>query len=733
MNKSKKEREKLMETITQTNRTILFSEINPEKLNLLTLIGDVRGKTSLDDDKIKEINEMLLVESFAEFLEKFAPVVYSWCDAKTGSIQYSLVKPENIPDNCITEIPLNEMNDLLNMLITLQGAKGAMGVANVDFKFSNVLDMISPKKIMEDIRQVRKEIQYTYGKYMELDDEDPKRLDMGDQLNFQFEQASHNYNNVLAMLPLAIEDIKTRLLLGSGESAQGGQEFKAGLLSMGDDGELKILEMKQEEGTQLAVVDDHVNSSLVQTFRDDYDALNDTPSDYVRELVVRTFCPLTSTVESSVDRELEVRNYNTYLEFYKKSKDDFVKAVKPLIEKILGVKAFFDQYQVKEKGMQPKLLITNIPLEMLVKSSNLPRLLTYLNTTNDKNEFENTLWFGIVPDVELNQSGGGKLQRMRFAGNQKVKKPGTNSMESLATLMNAITPYKITTFFSFSTGEESTFSYVATEGIGIFKDKCTPLMKKEYSEFVVPCIPNVTIIPKDKSGLILDNRMVIDEEGNVALSKEKEDIMKMWIEGVYIGAAYGAAGIAASWQCPEYLKQRFPNTSMEYPGVRYDIEADDNALLVTTSMTKEISGFTNAIKNSINNTGFGFVFTSDNAQHKGRDIRNIMVYKARNLLSNGTEFEPIYKTLVVTYIERMLRFYSGDFKQDKILKFFSNNPSSQKSKWDANRQYVNSLLQDGDELDFNIDEKNGICNVQLTFSNTTRNLKVELTRKGQSA
>ncbi|MGC6177236.1 transcriptional regulator [uncultured Clostridium sp.] len=722
-----------METITQTNRTILFSEINPEKLNLLTLIGDVRGKTSLDDDKIKEINEMLLVESFAEFLEKFAPVVYSWCDAKTGSIQYSLVKPENIPDNCITEIPLNEMNDLLNMLITLQGAKGAMGVANVDFKFSNVLDMISPKKIMEDIRQVRKEIQYTYGKYMELDDEDPKRLDMGDQLNFQFEQASHNYNNVLAMLPLAIEDIKTRLLLGSGESAQGGQEFKAGLLSMGDDGELKILEMKQEEGTQLAVVDDHINSSLVQTFRDDYDALNDTPSDYVRELVVRTFCPLTSTVESSVDRELEVRNYNTYLEFYKKSKDDFVKAVKPLIEKILGVKAFFDQYQVKEKGMQPKLLITNIPLEMLVKSSNLPRLLTYLNTTNDKNEFENTLWFGIVPDVELNQSGGGKLQRMRFAGNQKVKKPGTNSMESLATLMNAITPYKITTFFSFSTGEESTFSYVATEGIGIFKDKCTPLMKKEYSEFVVPCIPNVTIIPKDKSGLILDNRMVIDEEGNVALSQEKEDIMKMWIEGVYIGAAYGAAGIAASWQCPEYLKQRFPNTSMEYPGVRYDIEADDNALLVTTSMTKEISGFTNAIKNSINNTGFGFVFTSDNAQHKGRDIRNIMVYKARNLLSNGTEFEPIYKTLVVTYIERMLRFYSGDFKQDKILKFFSNNPSSQKSKWDANRQYVNSLLQDGDELDFNIDEKNGICNVQLTFSNTTRNLKVELTRKGQSA
>ncbi len=718
-----------METITQTNRTLLFAEINPERNNLLTLIGDVRGKSSLDDDKMKEINEELVVSSFEEFLEKYAPVVYSWCDAAAGDIQYSLVRPENIPDNCITEIPLNESNDLVNMLITLLDAKGAQGVANVDFTFSNIMDMISPKKIMEDIRQVRREIQYTYEKYAQLDDEDPKKLDLGDKLNDQFEQASQNYNHVLAMLPLAIEDAKTRLLLGDGETKQRGRDFKAGLLSMGEDGELKILEMKQEENTQLAIVDDKINTGLIEAFKEDYDALNDTPSDYVRDLVVRTFCPLSSTMESIVDREAEVRNYNQYLEFYKKSKDDFVKAVKPLIEKLLGVKIFFDQYQVKEKGMQPQLLISNISLEMMVKASNLPRLLTYLNTTNDKNEFENTIWFAIVPDVELSQSGGGKLQRIRFAGNQRQEKPGANSIENLSILMNAIQPYRITTFFSFRTGEETTFNYIATEGVGIFKEKCAPLMKKEYSEFVVPCIPNATIIPKDKSGLILDKRMVMDEQGNVVLSNEKEDVMKMWLEGIYVGAAYEAAGIVAAWQCPEYLKERFNNTSPEYPGVRFDVEADDNALLAATSMTKEISGFTNAIKNAINHTGFGFVFSSDNAQYKGKEIKNITVYKARNLLSNGTEFEPIYKTLVVTYIERMLRFYSSDFKQDKILKFFSSNPNSQKSRWDADRQHINSILQDGDELDYSIDEKYGICNVQVTFANTTKNLKVQLTRK----
>ena len=74
-----------METITQTNRTILFAEINPERLNLLTLVGDVRGKSSLDDDKIKEINEELLVSSFEEFLAGRVPPCETRVSSKAAS------------------------------------------------------------------------------------------------------------------------------------------------------------------------------------------------------------------------------------------------------------------------------------------------------------------------------------------------------------------------------------------------------------------------------------------------------------------------------------------------------------------------------------------------------------------------------------------------------------------------------------------------------------------------
>lgn len=65
-----------MDVINQINRTILFGEINPEKLDLITIVGDTKGVNSLSDDKIKKINEPLLVNNFDESLNKFSAVVY---------------------------------------------------------------------------------------------------------------------------------------------------------------------------------------------------------------------------------------------------------------------------------------------------------------------------------------------------------------------------------------------------------------------------------------------------------------------------------------------------------------------------------------------------------------------------------------------------------------------------------------------------------------------------------
>lgn len=715
-----------MEIINQTNRTMLFEEINPEKLDLVTIVGDVKGIDSLSDEKIKEINEHLLVRSFDEFLDKFSPTVYSFFNAANQRVMYTLKKPEGIPDDMISEIKVNQHNDFLKMLFTLIDTKRSQGITNVDFKFENLLDMISPKKVMDDIRQVRKEIHYMYSQYEKLDDDDPKKLDMGDKLNAMFEEASQNYNNVMAMLPLAIEDIKTRLLLGGTKEENEGEAVQIGMLTIGESGELKIIEAPKSETKELMLLDENSSTGLTTVFEEDYDSISESPSGYVRDLVVRTFVPLPA-VQTEVNVEQEVQNYNTYLEFYKNAKDDFVKTVKPLVEKILGVKMFFDQYATKNKGMLPTMLVANAKLDMLVKSSNIPRLETFLNTVNSKNDFTDTIWFGIVPSVELETAGNVRVSRQRFKGNEKIVKQEGYSMESLSMLLQVVKDYKIQVFFNFESGEDTTFNSMATSGIEKYIDKCTPLVRREYSEFAVPCVPNFTIIPKEKSGVIIDSKMLQTEHG-VELSKEKEDILKLWIEGVYVGAAYVAAGLVAAYQCPEYLREAFKTVNKDYPGVRFDIEAGDNSLRTVTTMAKEITGFTNKIKDSINSKNFGFVFSSENAQLQEKDIRRITVYKARSMALSEDGFDSIYKTLVSTYIERILRYQTGDFKHENIVRFFSNNPSSQKSKWLGSRGYVNSIIQDGDDMSYVIDEKSNMCHIDLVFNGNVKNLEVMITK-----
>lgn len=721
--------------IRQTNRTILLEEINPEMLDLMTLVGDVRGMDSLADEKIQEIDQTLLVGSFQEFLDKFQPKVYSYYDSVKQSVEFTLKKPENLPEHLITVIPLNMSNDFFKMLCSLIDTKRATGQKNVDFQFESVLSQITPKKVMEDVRQSRKELAYTLGQYSELEEGDPKKLDLGDKLNVLMEEASRNYNNVLALLPLAIEDSETRLLLGAGDHTGKSEKIAAGILQLGTDGALKVLEAPKPDETALALVESGSNQALVAALEEDYEALNEeNGNDYVKALVVRAFCPLAAASQQEIDYETEVANHNAYLDFYTQAKQNFIKVARPLIEKMLGIKEFFAQYTVKGRGMRPTLLIANTRPDLLAKSNLIPRVQTYLNTINNKNDYDHSLWFAIFPNLSFSKSEGIKITRQRFAGNQKVEHANVNTMETLATLCEIFHNYGVKIFFSFDTIEETTFNKISSDGVAPFIDRCEPLMDKPYSAYAVPCMPNMTIVPKDKSGVVTGAYMKLGEDGNSAqLSKEKEDICRLWVEGVYISAAYVAAGMMAACQCPEYLKERFvKNVHPDYPGVRYDIEDGNNALVTTTTLAKEITGFTQSVKAEINNKNFGFIFGSENVKFNGIPVERLTVYKARSLASDGTAFEPIFQTQVETYFDRVFRQATSDYKQDNIISFFSSNPSSQMSQWLNNKHWLNAIIQQGDEITYTMDEENGTCDIGFTFNGSSRNMRIQLQRRTAS-
>lgn len=71
----------------------------------------------------------------------------------------------------------------------------------------------------------------------------------------------------------------------------------------------------------------------------------------------------------------------------------------------------------------------------------------------------------------------------------------------------------------------------------------------------------------------------------------------------------------------------------------------------------------------------------------------------------------------------------GRWKQSE---FFSNNPKSQKSLWEADKNLINAIVQEGDTLDFVIDDVINECNIKLGFNGNVKNLKVSITKSTTS-
>ena len=373
--------------------------------------------------------------------------------------------------------------------------------------------------------------------------------------------------------------------------------------------------------------------------------------------------------------------------------------------------------------MKPKLLITNVNSNYLANPISKKALEIYFNTVNNKNDFNNTIWFAILPNIDINIKQNTKVKK-RFQGTEK-QELDKNEFNTLIYLSDILYKYKIQLFFNFIANDDTNFKKVSTNGIDEYIEITKELENKPYSEYLIPTIPNFTIIPKEKSKVFVGNKIEIIDE-NIKRSEE----VKFYISGLYIDASYISAGIVSAYQCPEFLKERFSNVLADTPGVRVNIEAFDNSYEIMTTMPKEISGYTNNVKNRINEASYGFIFSSDSAVYKNKIIDNILVYKARSLYKNSQHnYEPIYKTLTCTYIERVLRYTTSDFKEDRINYFFSSSPDSTKTKWLKNSEYINSILTKKDDMTHVIDNKLNTCSLNLSFVGDVKHLELSINNK----
>lgn len=748
--------------INQTNRTILFDVINPEVFNLSDLMtGTEENVTSLTDEKIKEINEALLVGSFDEFLKKFKPTIYSYFDTNNMP-QHSLVKPVGIPDMFIKTTVLDRNNRILKMFTSMMDRKRSSHSTNVTFDYEAVTKMLAPEKALKEMQKMKMEIKYLEGRNATLERDSPAKADAVKKLLGKYESTKKYYNETGAQLALTAGMLKENLLAMQ-KASQAGMEYAPPAVPVFEDGEIKSLtptdeflalaagggpdhaaalsdggaaEVKLlEDGSSAPVavdykqytintIEKYYDQSMTEVYASVGHEYDPEKGSFHRELVLSAFTDRANIALMQMGKDEKVEKYNRFTALHALWEKSFIREAKVLIEKLLNVKAFFDQYNPKMPKMKPKLLVVNSRLEDIVEEGYLNQLQQYLESVNNKLECFDTIWFGIVPDIKFTEGSDEPLidaQTMRDMGFTGDLVAGTkiepNEMMCLQQLLDGIKKYRIQTFFSFEAGDDTTFSRIATHGIDAYMEKTQDMIGTEYDKFAIACLPNFTVIPRDRSKVVYGSR-VHETENGVEFSEDVEDQFKFWIYGVYVSAAYVAAGITAACQCPSYLATRFGKSgriTKDLPGVRFDIEAENYSEIVTTTFAKEIAGITNDDRQKLNENNFGFVFSSDKSG-------NIIVFKARSMYEKDGSFVSLFKETTTSYILRMLRILSND-KRAGIEKQYA--PGGQVKKWELVKGYANSILGDQDSIGAPTTE-DGNTVIEVVFGGTAEYINLEI-------
>jgi len=810
----------MLQIMKQTNRTILFDVVNPEKKDLLSLMADVPELTNeqgapvmLSDSKIQEIHKALLVKSFDEFLEKFKPTIYCYfgenVDRDTGEVvsrgmQYVLERPMGIPKELVTEIVIDKNNDFLRMFINMMETKSSSGTTNINFDYEKLTKMLSPERTLTDIKRLKKEISMLEEKNAEYESDSPAKMQSTMNLINKYENTKKYYNETSVQLKLMLGVLKENLMQLSEASKSGGANTELRVVQTvfsGEEGEMHVFKapppgfmleagkadeiageltggggtsapdagfsdderkwlvnattkdivsrqgeaegdapakpkrLKLDDYKRLSIerIEKQFDDSMVELYKGtgiDYDAEKEKGS-LMRELAV---CAFTDKVPASfqvMTAEEKIKKYNLYSQINASWQKAFIRTAKPLIEKILNVKAFFDQYKPKTKLMQPSLLVVNCHVDELAESEQLERLAAYLNTVNTTTDYTNTVWFGIVPDIQysdFSELADIDIDEMRAYGYTGDIDSGAKiapvEISTLQNLLNCIKDYKVQVFFGFETNEETSFMGMATGDVTKYIYKTNDLSGAEYSKYAIPCFPNFTVIPNDKSRVDFGSPAVTTSKGELVFSADREESAKFWMYGVYISAAHVAAGLIAACQCPKYLESRFQRgIRSEFPGVRFDIEADSK--FVPTTMAKEIGGYTEYTKNILNMNQFGFVFSSDNIYINGQPVKNVYVYKARclKMLDSGG-YESVFKETARTCIYRYLKAVTDDFKKDRLDRMFKSGEINQ---WQlmASGNYLNSILRQDDSIIPSGMDGNKY-NIGITFGGVEENMEVDI-------
>lgn len=673
----------------QTNRTMLFEQVNPDKEDLLTIIGEIVNRKSLNDDELVEIHKKLEVSSFEDFIIKFSPSVHMMLDTNMGNVLFSRGHLGNGEE----KISINSKDSLFQMLLYIMEARKKKKYVLTGF--CDMLGNMIPKETAESFLEKRNQIiQYLVKRQGIITS---KKMDKIQNVVLQ-------YDDGIFLLQTFLQDTHNIM-----QSQKGSHVLDKAITS--DDG-MQVRVIKRASKYQYTTdycegLDDSSYEQLIQ------ECIDVEARHYsVRNRQLMKDCFMLPLWFARKEYGIIQSKYEKYCKLYTDIIKKFWVEAKPLIETLLGVKEFFDIYGNTE-GMKPALVIGNFSISDLLNQKNREILEAYLHTVNSKNFHKDTIWYAIIPNMSNRSRSRTSTIRERFKSQRSSYEYVRNKPEEIALLLELLGRYHIQSFLSLENAKENTFSAFAEKGIDRINDEFDVLGQVEGKDYIVPCFPNFVVIPQEQACMSIGKKIEYDELEEKLYEKGENNV---WLDTVGVEASYVAAGMVASCQCPQYLKKHFrKGINEELPGVAYRFSQDSHNQMTTSTMLSETIEFSKEIVEEALMKSRGIMF----GQYHGKMI--ILTDRAFSFTRNNQLLVSMIQT--VSYIERVIQFETQDYKKNLIIQFFQRKPGSTITKWYGNgEKYINNILKEEEELNYRIepDEKHCIFELRFTESNLVR-------------
>ena len=708
-----------LEDFEQTSKAILFekfveTDVNGDRVPCLRRFMSEEDVTG--DTFYKKVIKSLGVKSFKQFMEKFTPWVYEVVEqGKTEDsveIKYYLEKPDRYDETGMDPTAL-DATSLYEMVNKLYEQRINSGKPQLDFDFSDIAKVLSPESQTKKIKQARGDMEAYIQEYYRLEAKtpgvpSPEKANAIKMFNANRVAVQDSYTKgSAAMLTLKLGDASAKLLQIASSKEEGDEqktERRIGLPYYDENGNLKFKALEEKEADAPAQIGENPNAKMLEILTKDYD---DVAPGYMKDSKEITNLVLsnlsTELARTEHDEQFWLDRLTSGQEDYKRWMENLADTIAPLIEKFMGVKAFFDNAAVNGE-LDSILIVANSSASELVDSDVIrENLSAFLQLVNRKRKEK--IWFAILPAVALGNEtvkkrGGDVLPKVGDdpfgsifdIGEETVLKvKNLVSAADAKILMDICEKASIMTFYNYKANSNTSFGNINKKTYEDMKNKII----FDDGSYAVCCLPNFTIIPEEETSVIINQELVDN--------KCQERLFSINIPSIYIEASYVAAGMMVGVQQAEMLQTKGLDPKKSWTNIRVDLESREvyrkyqsnmcieNLLPVPKDMTAEIM-----------DKRFGFYFSdTEISGENGKKITHCYVRNARTMCKNpknDNKYEEISNQLFKDFVLALLYDDNDEADPEHVNEMFREDIQEWMDYAQGKQLAVNALLKPNETI-----------------------------------